>query len=1268
MTMFLPLVASADVEINETNFPDEVFRNYLLSKDFGSDMVITDEELQTITSISVSSNRDVKDMKGIEFFIALKTLDCRYNKDLQSLDLSNNTALTQLYCERCGLTSLDLSKNTALTTVTCFDNQLTSLNVTGCTALKKFHCYNNQIVSLNFSGCAVLTDLRCNNNRLTSLVLSSCNKLELLYCEDNQLSSLDLSESTALQSLKCGNNQLSSLDVSHCEELILLSCGKNQLASLSVAKNTKLQTLYCYDNSLQGLDLLQNTVLKTLYIYGNQIHDEAMDNLIESVSSEVSGKLVRILYSTSDGNVCTKAQVAAWHDKGWSVEYYYDGEWKYYIGYDPDITGIPVDEEHFPDKVFRDRVKYLTESTGYILTDQLIQETTVFSIYQCEAESLKGIEYFTNLINLTINQCQLKELDLSANTKLKELDCNYNQLTTLNVSGCTDLVKLSAEGNQLTAIDLSKNTKLESVYLSKNQFSELDLNQNVKLKLLCCNSNQLTSLGLRFCEELSELSCQDNQIISLNVSDNTQLTVLNCINNQLTQLNVRVNTALKKLACNDNLLTELDVTENPALITLECGNNQLASLDVSQNTGLALLTCYSNQLTSLDVSKCKDLYYLSCYSNKIVGKEMDNLIAGLPKDPIPPFGSEAGVFRVLYLPDDGNVCTPGQVSATLERGWTPYFTDHKDIDDRDVWLKYTPSFPTVSGGAGTKGSPYLIKTADDLDKFAADVKSGLRYINTYFSLDNDIDYTGNTFSSIGNEYDRVFCGVFDGQGHVISNMKCSSSLFASTDGAEIMNVTLGESCEFRKGGIVTICAGGSITGCVSYALINSNTSDGTGGIVSKIGNYYDESVTTITSCKNYGKVSGSYYTGGIVGLIVGFAVLSECVNEGVVTGTSIGTGGIAGSASDNTTITMCFNRGTVEGGTAEYMGSHRNQTGGIAGISYGTVSYCDNEDMVRGYYEIGGIVGQNEGVVNHCNNKADVEANGGIVGANYGTISNCRNTGNVIIENNVTGAIIGYGNNENLNDNYYTENVITSGYDSKRYSGAVSRGAYDGSSYPYDIEENNGAILESVTLDAQQQGDGYWTTFFKNRGNYQADENTKVYTARMVSEKVDGTVRHTLLLKEVPDRIILGKYGEYHGVLLKSSKDKITLTYTPEAGSEDAYKDNVLSGADYSRYKNTYETCLLLTIGEEFGFSLFDGEELPANTAFVEDSSSFVYIREPMMGDVTGDGMADAADIVMILADFIIGNKPLSDNPAADVNGDGVVNVSDIVMLISLTR
>ena len=927
---------------------------------------------------------------------------------------------------------------------------------------------------------------------------------------------------------------------------------------------------------------------------------------------------------------------------------------------------VEINETNFPDETFRDYLLSKDFGSDKVITDEELQEITDFSIYQRDAESLKGIEFFTNLIYLTAKQCRLKELDLSANTKLRELDCNNNQLTSLIVSGCTDLVKLSAEGNQLPAIDLSKNTKLETVYISKNLLTALDLSQNVNLKVLYCNTNQLTSIDLRFCGELNELYCQDNQIAGLELSNNTRLTILSCFNNQLTQLNVKANTSLKKLACNSNHLTKLDVSDNPALITLECGNNQLTSIDVSNLTGLAAFTCYSNQLTSLDVSNCKDLYYLSCYDNKILGKEMDNLIAGLNENPIPPFGSEAGVFRVLKLPGDGNVCTSEQVSAAAERGWTPYFTDHQDMDDRDVWLKYAPSFPTASGGAGTKESPYLIKTADDLDKFAADVKSGLRYINTYFSMDNDIDYAGNDFPSIGNESGYVFSGIFDGRGHIIDNLKCNSGLFASTDGAEISNVTLGENCEFGTGGIVATCAGGSITGCISYAKVDSKTLNGTGGIVGQIGNYYDERVTTITSCKHYGKVSGSYYTGGIVGSIAGTAVLSECINEGFVTGSSNGTGGVVGfisSNTNNTTITKCVNRGTIEGGTNENGGSHRYQTGGIAGFSYGTVSYCDNEGMVRGFGEVGGIVGKNEGIVDHCNNKGDVEANGGIVGTNYGTISNCRNTANVIIEDSGTGAIVGDGGQSKLlMDNYYTENVITSGYDSKRFSGAVSRGTYN-----RDIAENNGAVLESVTLDTQQQGDAYWTTFFKNGGNYQADEDTKVYTAKMVSEKVDGTVRRTLLLKEVPDRIILGKYGNNHGVLLKSTKDKITLTYTSEAGSEDAYKDNVLNGIDIPRIKSTNENYFILTTGDEFGFSLFDGEILPANTASVDaGSSTFVYVKEPMMGDVTGDGVADVTDVVMILTDFIIGKKTLSDNPAADVNGDGAVDISDIVMLISL--
>ena len=43
--------AWADVTINETNFPDVNFRNYLLSQSYGKDGMLTDEEIAQIKGI-----------------------------------------------------------------------------------------------------------------------------------------------------------------------------------------------------------------------------------------------------------------------------------------------------------------------------------------------------------------------------------------------------------------------------------------------------------------------------------------------------------------------------------------------------------------------------------------------------------------------------------------------------------------------------------------------------------------------------------------------------------------------------------------------------------------------------------------------------------------------------------------------------------------------------------------------------------------------------------------------------------------------------------------------------------------------------------------------------------------------------------------------------------------------------------------------------------------------------------------------------------------
>ena len=97
LALCAPLTAAAqNIAINEENFPDENFRNWLLEQDYGADGVITEEEIARISEIHVFE-RSISSLKGIEHFTALTDLRCS-RKQLTALDVSNNTALTWLAC------------------------------------------------------------------------------------------------------------------------------------------------------------------------------------------------------------------------------------------------------------------------------------------------------------------------------------------------------------------------------------------------------------------------------------------------------------------------------------------------------------------------------------------------------------------------------------------------------------------------------------------------------------------------------------------------------------------------------------------------------------------------------------------------------------------------------------------------------------------------------------------------------------------------------------------------------------------------------------------------------------------------------------------------------------------------------------------------------------------------------------------------------------------------------------------------------------------
>ena len=136
--------ASSSIAIDETNFPDKYFRNWVLAQEYGQDGVLTEDEIAGVTNIKIV-RKNISNFIGIEYFTALTRLDVILCRQLTSLDVSKNTALRELICYSNSLTSLDVSKNTELTLLNCHENQLTSLVLPKNGALKELECYKNQI-------------------------------------------------------------------------------------------------------------------------------------------------------------------------------------------------------------------------------------------------------------------------------------------------------------------------------------------------------------------------------------------------------------------------------------------------------------------------------------------------------------------------------------------------------------------------------------------------------------------------------------------------------------------------------------------------------------------------------------------------------------------------------------------------------------------------------------------------------------------------------------------------------------------------------------------------------------------------------------------------------------------------------------------------------------------------------------------------------------------------------------------------------------------
>lgn len=339
------------------------------------------------------------------------------------------------------------------------------------------------------------------------------------------------------------------------------------------------------------------------------------------------------------------------------------------------------------------------------------------------------------------------------------------------------------------------------------------------------------------------------------------------------------------------------------------------------------------------------------------------------------------------------------------------------------------------GGDGSESAPYRISKADQLLLVNND-------LTACYQLDADIDLgslsgkpiiAGYTYEyvdmSTGDmDMTKTFSGIFDGNGHTISNYTYTTDgnqmavgIFGAVTGtvknlnAENIEIS-GDTSAMATGGIIGYLMSGSSSG-INVKNVKVSGTNCTGGIIGG-------SMAAVSECTAEDSevfvLGDNSFTDGLVqcdvaecgGLIVGGSFagsLDNCTAKGTVTGEGnepVGLGGIAGCIQCSPSITgnkadvvINANNGHAVGGLCGYTGMGDDGDGVVDAPS--KITDCDitAEINTNGATHVGGLVGtglyfygmEDRFTVENC--KVTASINGAV---NAGTVAGRANGSEII--------------------------------------------------------------------------------------------------------------------------------------------------------------------------------------------------------------------------------------------------------------------------------
>ena len=511
--------------------------------------------------------------------------------------------------------------------------------------------------------------------------------------------------------------------------------------------------------------------------------------------------------------------------------------------------------------------------------------------------------------------------------------------------------------------------------------------------------------------------------------------------------------------------------------------------------------------------------------------------------------------------------------------------------------------PAGMTGKGTEAEPFVLKTADHLAWFRdcvnecntlvcakiADEVKEIDMSTVCHKADTEKQIAELSWTPIGN-FDNKYQGTFDGNGKTISNLYINATsalagFFGHLAGGNIKNITF-DNAKVNTGNYYTGILAGYAGSCIienikTLGNCSVEGKDITGGIAGiAVGN--------ISNCENHAEVKGTGSLGGILGMYYGSDnSITSCANYGAVTGTYRQVGGMVGYF-DSGTIQNSANYGDITG---------RDNVGNLIGEGVicnlnnvlGTGNVTATSDTERAGLLVGRI-------------SKSSSAASGILAYNSSaklTINGAEQTGEAV-------KAIGEGSltyPEGVNE----ADVIKAFTAEQLKSGEVAYLLAEGKALveqawgqqlgkdQYPVPGSDNKVIKAAQGDKDANGNyTYWATFSNLTNDVTlsvpSDRSLNVYNATVSGGKLTLTQRDKQVAKE--EGVLLKTDGEYVNAnktneLTTASSDENHLVATP------AVAKTVTADAGCKLYRLTYNKAEKKE-GLGFYLGVDDGKSLKA--------------------------------------------------------------------------